>query len=81
MVPFFADCRSDLWLQVLHHLLLKLFKVEPGELLMEFLALDEQLLDIGDDLVDYEVSSAINCVYFRFYRQVVNSLVYSCAYF
>lgn len=49
-----------LLLQVLHHLLLNLFEVVPRELLMEFLAVDEQLLDIGDDLVDYEVSITIN---------------------
>jgi hypothetical protein len=41
--------------QVLHLLLFRLLKKEYDEKLLEFLAVDEHLVDVGDDLVDYEV--------------------------
>ena len=34
----------------------KVTKQPYNELLLEFLFVDEHLVDIGDDLVDYEVS-------------------------
>lgn len=40
--------------RVLHHVLLQLLRVEPDEPLLAFLRLDERLVDIGDDLTDYE---------------------------
>lgn len=42
--------------RVLHHLLCGLCGIERNNVapLFEFLALDEWLVDIGDDLVDYE---------------------------
>lgn len=43
-------------LQVLNLLLYGLTGRSVDEQLMEFLAVDEHLVDIGDDLVDYEVS-------------------------
>lgn len=42
-------------LQVLNLLLFKLTKRQYDETLLEFLFIDEHLVDIGDDLVDYEV--------------------------
>ena len=41
--------------QVLNLLLYALTRREPEQQLLEFLAVDETLVDIGDDLVDYEV--------------------------
>ena len=41
-------------MQVLNLLLYALTRRDPDKRLLEFLALDEQLVDIGDDLVDYE---------------------------
>lgn len=41
--------------QVLNLLLFKLTKRPYDEALLEFLAADEHLVDINDDLVDYEV--------------------------
>ena len=41
--------------QVLNLLLYALTKRDPDQQLLEFLAVDEMLVDIGDDLVDYEV--------------------------
>eukprot|EP00210_Caulerpa_lentillifera_P009340 g8904.t1 len=40
--------------RVLHELLHLLYNKERSTELLEYLRLDEQLLDIGDDLVDYE---------------------------
>ena len=40
--------------RVLHRLLCELRGVAPDPSLLEFLAVDEHLVDIGDDLVDYE---------------------------
>ena len=42
-------------LQVLHLLLHKLRNHPPDETLLKFMFVDEHLVDIGDDLVDYEV--------------------------
>jgi hypothetical protein len=44
-------------LQVLHLLLFRLTAKPYDEQLLEFLAVDEHLVDIGDDLVDYEVGA------------------------
>lgn len=41
--------------QVLNLLLYQLRDAPVDEQLMQFLAVDEHLVDIGDDLVDYEV--------------------------
>ena len=41
--------------QVLNLLLYNLTGKEPNQSLMSFLLVDEHLVDIGDDLVDYEV--------------------------
>ncbi len=43
--------------QVLNLLLYGLTGRPVDEQLMEFLAVDEHLVDIGDDLVDYEAST------------------------
>ena len=43
-----------LW-QVLNLLLYGLRSAQPDEALLRFLFVDEHLVDIGDDLVDYEV--------------------------
>ena len=43
------------FLQVLNLLMFKLTKRHYDETLLEFLFVDEHLVDIGDDLVDYEV--------------------------
>jgi hypothetical protein len=40
--------------QVLHLLLLELLKQPCDATLLEFMRLDEFLIDIGDDLTDYE---------------------------
>lgn len=42
-------------MQVLHLLLHKLIQKPYNQLLLDFLFVDEHLVDIGDDLVDYEV--------------------------
>jgi hypothetical protein len=42
--------------QVLHLILWKLANKTPSPELLEFLYVDELLVDIRDDLVDYEVS-------------------------
>ena len=42
------------WWQVLNLLLYALTQREPDQQLLEFLTVDETLVDIGDDLVDYE---------------------------
>ena len=44
-------------MQVLNLLLYSLRSEPPDYQLLEFLRTDEHLVDIGDDLVDYEVSS------------------------
>ena len=43
--------------QVLHLLLCQLSGKSVDPTLWDFLCVDEQLVDIGDDLVDYEVHS------------------------
>ena len=43
------------FLQVLNLMLFKLTKRPYNEALLRFLFIDEHLVDIGDDLVDYEV--------------------------
>ena len=43
--------------QVLNLLLYELRGAQPDEALLRFLFVDEHLVDIGDDLVDYEVGS------------------------
>lgn len=45
------------FLQVLNLLIFKLTKRQYDEALLGFLFVDEHLVDIGDDLVDYEVQS------------------------
>ncbi len=47
-----------LW-QVLNLLLYQLTHRKVDEALMEFLRVDEHLVDVGDDLVDYEVGAPI----------------------
>lgn len=44
--------------QVLHLLLFRVLQKGYDEQLLEFLRLDEHLVDAGDDLVDYEVRSS-----------------------
>ena len=56
-----GSCASDVFhldicVQVLNLLLYGLTGRPVDEQLMEFLAVDEHLVDIGDDLVDYEAS-------------------------
>lgn len=41
--------------RLLNYLLYSIRKVEPDRQLIDFLFLDEHLVDIGDDLHDYEV--------------------------
>ena len=41
--------------RLLNHLLYNIQKREPDKQLLEFLFLDEHLVDIADDLHDYEV--------------------------
>ena len=50
-----SGCNSNSLLQVLNLLLFKLTKQPYDELLLKFLFVDEHLVDMGDDLVDYEV--------------------------
>jgi hypothetical protein len=38
----------------MHLLLLELLKQPPDQVLFEFMRVDEMLIDIGDDLTDYE---------------------------
>lgn len=40
--------------RLLHHLLFRLQGQQPDRRLLQFLFLDEHLVDIGDDLHDYE---------------------------
>lgn len=47
-------------LQVLHLLLLELLKQPHDHALLEFMRVDEMLIDIGDDLTDYEEDVAHN---------------------
>ena len=42
-------------MQVLNLLMYRLTSMPYNELLLDFLFVDEHLVDIGDDLVDYEV--------------------------
>jgi hypothetical protein len=49
-----ALTRAPTRLQVLNLLLYALRRQDPDAPLMEFLLVDEHLVDIGDDLVDYE---------------------------
>ena len=42
--------------RLLNHLLFTLRGVEPDRDLMQFLFVDEHLVDVGDDLLDYEVT-------------------------
>ena len=68
-VPLLGCCRAD-WnlhlhstdsfatqrgVQVLHLLLHKLTTHPYDDMLLKFMFVDEHLVDIGDDLVDYEV--------------------------
>ena len=53
MMVFLSD-----FAQVLNMVLHKLIKRRADAAELAFLAIDEQLVDIGDDLFDYEVSSA-----------------------
>ena len=46
-------------MQVLNLLLYQLTHKAVDEGLMEFLRVDEHLVDIGDDLVDYEVTVSL----------------------
>ncbi len=48
--------QSRLAMQVLNLLLYKLRGEEPDPGLLDLLRADEHLVDIGDDLVDYEVT-------------------------
>ena len=49
---------------MLNLLLYKLRGEEPDSQLLDFLKADEHLVDIGDDLVDYEVTPGIlSCSY------------------
>ena len=52
-----GQAATRLPVQVLNLLLYNLRGVEPDPKLIDFLRADEHLVDIGDDLVDYEVSS------------------------
>ena len=52
-------------LQVLNLLLYGLTGRTVDDQLMAFLAVDEHLVDIGDDLVDYEASSDLNLMLFN----------------
>jgi hypothetical protein len=56
--------------RVLNLLLYKLRNVEPDEKLLEFLLVDEQLIDRGDDLSDYEDDIIANS--FNFYRLYIH---------
>lgn len=47
-------------LQVLHLLLLELLKQPRDAALLEFMRVDEMLIDIGDDLTDYEEDVVAN---------------------
>ena len=44
---------------MLHCVLMKLYGKEKDGSLFEYLAVDEELLDVGDDLVDYEVKASV----------------------
>lgn len=54
----------------MHYLLHALLKKTPDPALLLFLRLDEELLDIGDDLVDYEEDILANS--FNIYRCYVH---------
>lgn len=56
--------------RVLNLVLFALRDADPSQQLMEFLRVDEMLLDIGDDLVDYEDDVLGNC--FNIYRAYVH---------
>lgn len=45
--------------RLLNYLLFALRGVDPDRDLMQFLFVDEQLVDIGDDLLDYEAKSPV----------------------
>lgn len=49
-----APCPASACLQVLNLLLYALTGRSPDPVLLEFLRCDEHLVDIGDDLCDYE---------------------------
>ena len=49
-------------MQVLNLLLYSLREKEPDCKLLDFLRADEHLVDIGDDLVDYEVTARVESV-------------------
>lgn len=51
----FASFLLEMYIQVLHELLHLMYNKTKSNELLEYLRLDEHLLDIGDDLVDYEV--------------------------
>jgi hypothetical protein len=53
-------CGKQIALQVMHLLLYALIKLPPNEDLLEYLFVDEILVDIGDDLYDYEDDVARN---------------------
>lgn len=45
--------------RLLHHLLHSILGTQPDKQLLHFLFLDEHLVDIGDDLHDYEVRAKV----------------------
>lgn len=68
--------------QVLNLLLYSLRKAEPDSKLLEFLRVDEHLVDIGDDLIDYEVFSCPSLAIHRSSGHLLlffNNLLYLCS--
>ena len=63
--------------QVLNLLLYALLRRSPDARLLEFLAADEQLVDIGDDLVDYEEDVLRNT--FNIYRGAARAPRRACS--
>ena len=51
--------------RLLNHLLFALRGVEPDRDLLQFLFVDEHLVDIGDDLLDYEANFYTSKLYGR----------------
>ena len=71
LIPARLDARypetgTPSYVQVLNLLLFSLRKQLPQPELLAFLRVDEHLVDIGDDLVDYEEDILENC--FNIYR-------------
>ena len=52
---------KDIHVQVMHLLMLNMTGKSYSNELFAFLQVDERLVDIGDDLVDYEVRQQIWC--------------------